>query len=80
MAFRNIFSLRLNANKKRALTIIYPDISYQAALDKLNMVTLWERTEKLCAELFNSVVNDENYKLYILLPSKAVNLHNLRKA
>ena len=65
--------------QRRALRIIYPDISYQAALDKLNMVTLWERREKLCTELFNSVVNDENHKLHNLLPSKALNLHNLRK-
>ena len=59
--------------QRRALRIIYPDISYQAALDKLNMVTLWERREKLCTELFNSVVNDENHKLHNLLPSKPLN-------
>ena len=66
--------------QRRALRIIHPDISYQAALDKLNMVTLWERREKLCTELFNSVVNDENHKLHNLLPPKTVNIHNLRKA
>ena len=51
---------------RRALRIIYPDVhvSYQAALDKLNMVTL-------CTKRFNSVVNDENHKLHNLLPSKA---------
>ena len=49
------------------------------SLNKLNMVILWERREKLCTELFNSVVNDENHKLHNLLPSKALNLHNLRK-
>ena len=66
--------------QRRALRIIHPDISYQAALDKLNMVTLWERREKLCTKLFNSVVNDENHKLHNLLPPKTVNIHNLRKA
>ena len=60
MTFRNIFLMRLNAFTEGALKIIYSDISsYQAALDKLNMVTVWERREKLCTEFFNSVVNDE---------------------
>ena len=46
-----------------------------SALDKLNMVTLWKRREKLCAKLFNSVVNrDKN-----LLHSRSANLH-VRKA
>ena len=59
---------------------MYPAISYQAALDKLSMVTLWKGRENLGSELFNSVVNDENYKLQDLVPAKAVNLHNPRKA
>ena len=50
MAFRNIFLLRWHAFKEKPLNLhMYPDVSYQAALDKLNMVALWQRREKLCS-------------------------------
>ena len=81
MAFRNIFPLRLNAFKEEQL-----ELSILIYLIKQPWINLtWlpcgrEERKILCTELFNSMVNEENYKLYILLPSKAVNLHNLRKA
>ena len=73
MAFRNIFLMRLNAFKEELL-----ELSILIYLIKQPWINLWERREKLCTELFNSVVNDENHKIHNLLLSKAVNLHNLR--
>ena len=56
--------------QKRALRIIYPQLSYQDALDMLELKTLSTRRGDLCKKLFNSILNDEDHKLRNLLPPK----------
>ena len=80
MAFRNIFLMQLNTFKEEPLELsILIYLIKQPWINLTWLATLWERREKLCTELFNSVVNDGNHKLHNLLPSKVLNLHNLRK-
>ena len=56
--------------QKRALRIIYPQLSYQDALDMLELKTLSTRRGDLCKKLFNSILDDEDHKLRNLLPPK----------
>ena len=43
--------------QKRALRIIYPQLSYQDALDMLELQTLSTRRGDLCKKLFNSILD-----------------------
>ena len=45
--------------QRRALHIIYPQLSYQDALDALGLQTLYSRRRELCNKLFESVLRDE---------------------
>ena len=56
--------------QKRALRIIYPQLSYQDVLDMLELKTLSTRRGDLCKKLFNSILDDEDHKLRNLLPPK----------
>ncbi|CAB4016193.1 Hypothetical predicted protein, partial [Paramuricea clavata] len=56
--------------QKRALRIIYPELSYQDALDMLGLKTLYVRRGDLCNKPFASILNDEEHKLRNLLPPK----------
>ena len=60
----------LKGFKKRALCIIYPQLSYQDALDMLELKTLSTRRGDLCKKLFDSILDDEDHKLRNLLPPK----------
>ena len=56
--------------QRRALSIIYPQLSYQDALDTLGLQTLYTRRRNLCNKLFDSIFSDEEHKLRKLLPPK----------
>jgi hypothetical protein len=56
--------------QKRALRIIYLQLSYQDALDTLELKTLSPRRGDLCKKLFNSILDVEDHKLRNLLPPK----------
>ena len=56
--------------QKRALRIIYPQLSYQDAQDTLELKTLSTLRGDLCKKLFNSILDDEDHKLRNLLPPK----------
>ena len=65
--------------QRRALRIIYPQLSYQDALDTLGLQTLYTRRCDLRNKLFGSILNDEEHKLRKLLPSKVTsNVYNFR--
>ena len=65
--------------QRRALHIIYPQLSYQDALDALGLQTLYSRRRALCNKLFESVLRDEEHKLHKLLPPKVTsNTYNFR--
>ena len=65
--------------QRRALHIIYPQLSYQDALDALELQTLYSRRRDLCNKLFESVLRDEEHKLHKLLPPKVTsNTYNFR--
>ena len=52
--------------KKRAISIINPNVEYLAAGEKL----LEEHHNLLCKNLFDKIVNNANHKLAALLPKK----------
>ena len=64
--------------QKRALRIIYPELSYEDALDMLGLKTLYVRRGDLCNKLFASILNDEEHKLRNLLPPKVTSKYNFR--
>jgi hypothetical protein len=66
--------------QKRALRIIFPDLSYEDALITLNMKSLWLRREDLCSKLFKLIVDDENHKLHHLLPMNVPDIYNFRSS
>ena len=69
----------LESLQKRALRIIYPDFSYNEALNALDLTTLFERRQILNDRLFKEIVEDSSHKLNNLLPSRNSCTANLRK-
>ena len=69
----------LESLQKRALRIIYPDLSYNEALNALDLTTLFERRQILNDRLFKEIVEDSSHKLNNLLPSRNSCTANLRK-
>ncbi len=55
--------------QERALRLIYPNVSYETALQLANLPTLEERREELCAKKFKSI-RDPQHRLHGLLPDK----------
>ena len=56
--------------QKRALHIIYLDLSYTQALDESGITTLHERRDEASVLLFQQVVENSNHKLHQLLPPR----------
>ena len=54
--------------QKRALRIVYPDLSYTQALDVSGITTLHERRDETSVLLFQQVLENSNHKLHQLLP------------
>lgn len=57
--------------QKRAMHIIYPDLSYADAIVKADLPSLVNRRDSLCNKLLDSIVNNNSHKLMNLLPPKA---------
>ena len=53
--------------QKRVLKIVYPVLSYEAALIETNLELLHERREQQCCNFYKDI-QDENHKLYHYLP------------
>ena len=65
--------------QRRALKIIYPNLSYQEALVKSGLQNLHNRRDLLCRKTFKNIVEDPNHKLHSLLPPVNVEYqYNLR--
>ncbi len=56
--------------QKRALRIIYPDISYAEALVAAGISLLYERRQALSQTLFDKIMGDPSHKLHELLPPR----------
>ena len=69
--------------QRRAMRIIFPNLSYCEALNKAGIPTLSERRESLSIKLFEDIVSNEHHKLANLLPqmssSYARRLRNKRR-
>ena len=60
---------QLERLQKRALRIISTnDLSYKQALEVFNIHTLYDRRETIGNSMFQEISNDNNHKLYSLLP------------
>ena len=55
--------------QKRVLKIVYPVLSYEAALIETNLELLHERREQQCCNFYKDI-QDENHKLYHYLPPR----------
>ncbi len=58
--------------QRRALRIIYPDLSYRKALEVTSLPSLSQRRDKLCRSYFIKMT-DPTHKLHYLLPDKRSN-------
>ena len=55
--------------QKRVMSIICPGHSYHEALDIMNFKELAIHHDEICESLFDTIVNDNNHRLYKLLMS-----------
>ena len=70
----NYISEDLEQIQRRAIRIIYPDLSYSVALESAGLPKLHERREKISTDLFDEIVCDPTHRLHSLLPqSRAKN-------
>ena len=66
--------------QKRAMSIICPGHSYHEALDIMNFKELATHHDEICETLFDTIVNDNNHRLYKLLPAPHETTYSLRRA
>ena len=64
--------------QRRAMHVIFPDLSYNDALAETKLSKLGERWEKLSGDLFSNIVKNDNYKLAYLLPPRVNVSRNMR--
>ena len=67
-ALPQYLSNNLERLQKRALRIIYPDLSYAEALVAAGITSLYERRQVLSETLFDQIMEDPSHKLHDLLP------------
>ena len=71
-------SKQIERIQKRALRILCPGESYEAELNITGLETLFDRRENLSVELFQNISNNNQHKLFNLLPELSTNELNLR--
>ena len=64
--------------QRRALRIIYPQMSYKDSITQFNLPTLYDRRELLCESFYKNATRPDS-KLFNLLPEPAPSHYNLRK-
>ena len=69
----------LESVQERALAMIFPDVTYEKALELSSLSTLSSRREELCKRLFIAC-QDEDHKLHPLLPPKREIIHQCRNS
>ena len=75
----NYISEDLEWIQRRALRIIYPDLSYIVALETAGLPKLHERREKFSTDLFDEIVCDPTHRLHSLLPQRKSCKYALRR-
>ena len=66
----NYLIIELERIQKRALSIIFPQLDYQSALDKSNLTSLAQHHDELCCNLFRDIISDPSHKLHNILPPR----------
>ena len=62
--------------QKRALRILYPELSSRKGLADANLMSLYERREHWCITLFNEIIeSDGQHKLAGVLPAQRQTIH-----
>ena len=64
--------------QRRAMHVIFPDLSYNDALAETKLSKLGVRWEKLSGDLFSNIVKNDNYKLAYRYPSRVNVSRNVR--
>ena len=54
--------------QKRALAIMCPDLNYNEALTRMDLVSINEHHSNLCNNFFHDILNDKSHRLHYLLP------------
>ncbi len=67
----------LGSIQRRALKIIFPDLSYETALEQTGLPTLEYRRIQMCKKLYTNML-DDSHKLYKLLPNVRENGYPVR--
>ena len=75
----NYISEDLERIQRRALRIIYPDLSYSVALETAGLPKLYERREKISTDLFDEIVRNPTHRLHSLLPQRKSCKYALRR-
>ena len=75
----NYISDDLERIQRRALRIVYPDLSYRVALETAGVLKLHERREKISTDLFDKIVCDPTHTLHSLLPQRKNCKYELRR-
>ena len=79
-ALPQYLSDQLERLQKRALRIISTnDLSYRQALEVFNITTLYDRREAIGNSMFQEISNNNNHKLYPLLPPPYIGTLRTRK-
>ena len=65
--------------QKRAMKILYPELSYAKALELSRLLTLYHRRETNAAKLFVEICANQSQRLHKLLPSKYQPSYSLRE-
>ena len=67
--------------QKRAMNFPYlPGVSYDETLVIMNFKELAIHHDEICKSLFHTIVNDNNHRLYKLLPAPPESTYSLRRA
>ena len=78
-ALPSYLSEDLERLQKRAMKIIYPELSYAKALELSWLLTLYDRREAIAAKLFDEICANQSHSLHKLLPSKYQPSYSLRE-
>ena len=71
----DFLSYKIESIQKRAMRIMFPLMTYNEALNALNLTTLCERRAHLC-QVYIDRLRNENHPLHLLLPKWEEFVHN----
>jgi hypothetical protein len=64
--------------QRRAMHVIFPDLSYNDALAETKLSKFVVRWEKLSVDVFSNIVKNDNHKLAYRLPPRVIVSRNMR--